>query len=95
MQATQNNELFKPRIARMDTNFDYVFDFVLLWEPKANGAKARSSGKINLPSSQAALMLRAAVVKRSSPPEGAKGNRRSFDFSPYGRRPSVRVGSEL
>ena len=36
IQATQNNELFKPRIARMDTNFDYVFDFVLLWEPKGS-----------------------------------------------------------
>ena len=32
------------------------------WGDKPNGAEARSSGKINLPSSQAALMLRAAVA---------------------------------
>ena len=34
---------------------------------KPNGAKARSSGKINLPSSQAALMLRAAVATDAKP----------------------------
>ena len=42
--------------------FVIVFLGVLLGEDKPNGAKAHSSGKINLPSSQAALMLRAAVA---------------------------------
>ena len=46
--------------ARIPKSFTYVTHS--FGGDKPNGAKARSSGKINLPSSQAALMLRAAVA---------------------------------
>ena len=29
-------KMFSHRWARIDTDFDYVFDFVLLWEPKGS-----------------------------------------------------------
>ena len=41
-------------------------------------------GEINLP-----------FVASSANAPRCRRNRRSFDFSPYGRRPSVRVGKEL
>ena len=51
-----------------DKRFFALLRMTLLWRTKVNGAKAHSSGKINLPSSQATLSYRVAVATDANVP---------------------------